>query len=56
MHVSGRDFADLTREVGVDAVLVVDLPVEEADELTAALTHNKIGTIFLISPTTTLDG
>lgn len=38
---------------GIDAVLITDIPPEEADDyLTAAKTHG-LGTIFLCSPTTT---
>lgn len=46
-------FAELARECGVDAVLVVDLPVEEAGEFAIILEQHEIGRIGLISPTTT---
>ena len=39
-------------EVGVNGVLVLDLPVEEADEMRAALSGAGIDPIFLLSPTT----
>ncbi len=38
---------------GVDGVLLLDLPVEEADGLRAALGGAGIDTIFLLSPTST---
>lgn len=45
-------FADEAAEAGVDGVLLVDLPPEEADELRAALTARGIALILLASPTT----
>jgi tryptophan synthase alpha chain len=45
-------FAELAAKSGIDAVLMVDLPPEEATELRAELTKQKIGTVFLASPTT----
>lgn len=47
-------FAQLAQEVGVDAVLVVDLPVEEAEAFAQLLSAYQIGRIALISPTTTI--
>ena len=40
-------------DVGVDGVLVLDLPIEEADELRNAARAVDIDPIFLLSPTTT---
>ena len=40
-------------EVGVDGVLVLDLPIEEATELRDAAERVGIDPIFLLSPTTT---
>jgi tryptophan synthase alpha chain len=40
--------------VGVDGVLVLDLPIEEAGGLRDALTPVGLDTIFLLSPTTTV--
>jgi tryptophan synthase alpha subunit len=37
----------------VDGVLVLDLPIEEADECRALLASRGIDTILLVSPTTT---
>lgn len=46
-------FAARAREAGVDGVLALDLPVEEAGPLHARLGAAGIDTIFLVSPTTT---
>jgi tryptophan synthase alpha chain len=45
-------FADRAAAAGVDGVLVVDYPPEEAGEFAAMLTKNGIAPIFLLSPTT----
>jgi tryptophan synthase alpha chain len=45
-------FADAARDAGVDGVLVVDYPPEEAEEFSAALVARGIAPIFLLSPTT----
>jgi tryptophan synthase alpha chain len=39
----------------VDGVLILDLPIEEADEFRALLGRRGIDTILLLSPTTTDD-
>ena len=46
-------FADRAKEVGVDGVLILDLPIEEADESRNMLSARGIDTILLLSPTTT---
>jgi tryptophan synthase alpha chain len=46
-------FAARARSAGVDGVLVLDLPIEEAAGFRDALADRGIATIFLISPTTT---
>jgi len=46
-------FADTARAAGVDGVLVLDLPIEEADGFRAMLDKRGIDTILLLSPTTT---
>lgn len=38
--------------VGIDAMLLVDIPVEESDELDAACAKNGLATTFLTAPTT----
>ena len=46
-------FADRAAAVGVDGVLLLDVPLEEAGEVQALLDGRGIDTIFLLSPTTT---
>lgn len=45
-------FARAASEAGVDGVLIVDLPPEEADELLAELDKTGLDIVFLVSPTT----
>lgn len=45
-------FAEQAAAAGVDGLLVVDLPPEEAGELRAALNGHGLSLIFLTSPTT----
>ncbi|MDX1455514.1 MAG: tryptophan synthase subunit alpha [Gammaproteobacteria bacterium] len=45
-------FADQAVAAGADAVLVVDLPVEEAEEISAVLADRALQSVFLVSPTT----
>lgn len=40
------------KAVGVDAILTLDLPPEEAGEMKAACTAHGVGTVFIIAPTT----
>jgi tryptophan synthase alpha chain len=46
-------FADRAAEAGVDGVLVLDLPLEEAGGVRGMLAARGIDTILLLSPTTT---
>jgi tryptophan synthase alpha chain len=46
-------FADRAMRAGVDGVLVLDLPIEEADLVRDSLASRGIDMIFLLSPTTT---
>lgn len=46
------EFAKRAAESGVDGVLIVDLPPEEADELLAELNRAGLDIVFLVSPTT----
>jgi tryptophan synthase alpha chain len=46
-------FARRAAAAGVDGVLALDLPIEEADDFRAMLSAAGIDTIFLLSPTTT---
>ncbi|HTE15138.1 MAG TPA: tryptophan synthase subunit alpha, partial [Burkholderiales bacterium] len=45
-------FADVAKAAGVDGVLVVDYPPEEARALVKLLDARALDTIFLLSPTT----
>lgn len=45
-------FAAAAAAAGVDGVLTVDMPPEEAGELTAALREHQLDPIFLLAPTT----
>jgi tryptophan synthase alpha chain len=55
LRMGPERFADRAREAGVDGVLVLDLPIEEADEFRNMLSARGIDTILLLSPTTTDD-
>ena len=48
-------FADKVKEAGVDAVLIVDLPLEEREELLVELRPRGIGYVPLIAPNTPID-
>jgi tryptophan synthase alpha chain len=48
-------FVARAAEAGVDGVLVLDLPIEEAGGLRDALAPVGLDTIFLLSPTTTVE-
>ena len=45
------DFAQAAAAAGVDGILTVDMPPEEAAEFTAAMKEASIDTIFLLAPT-----
>jgi len=45
-------FADAARAAGVDGVLVVDYPPEEAEDFAALLGARGLAPVFLLSPTT----
>jgi tryptophan synthase alpha chain len=47
------DFAAAAAAAGVDGVLTVDMPPEEAGDLVAALRRHAIDAIFLLAPTST---
>jgi tryptophan synthase alpha chain len=55
LRLGAEQFADRAREAGVDGVLVLDLPIEEANEFRTMLAGRGIDTILLLSPTTTDD-
>lgn len=50
-----EEFARHASESGVDGLLTVDLPPEEADDVVALFKQHGLECIFLLSPTTTLD-
>jgi tryptophan synthase alpha chain len=52
LRLGAEQFADRAREAGVDGVLVLDLPIEEADGFRTLLESRGIDTILLLSPTT----
>ena len=45
-------FADRAAEVGVDGVLMLDLPLEESAEYKALMDARNIDTVFIVAPTT----
>jgi tryptophan synthase alpha chain len=51
--MGAQRFAHAAKEAGVDGVLVVDYPPEEAHESVAMFDASGLDTIFLLSPTTT---
>jgi tryptophan synthase alpha chain len=53
LRMGAGHFADRARAAGVDGVLVLDLPIEEAGDFRGMMTQRSIDTIFLLSPTTT---
>jgi tryptophan synthase alpha chain len=53
LRLGAERFADCARDAGVDGVLVLDLPIEEAGEFRTMLATRGIDTILLLSPTTT---
>ena len=46
-------FADRAEEVGVDGIIIPDLPSEEAGDWIKAARRAKLATIFLVAPTST---
>lgn len=48
-----KTFAERARAAGVDGVLILDYPVEEAEPLRVPLVSAGLDPIFLVSPTTT---
>jgi tryptophan synthase alpha chain len=53
LRLGAERFADRALDAGVDGVLVLDLPIEEAAEFQHMLGTRGIDTILLLSPTTT---
>jgi tryptophan synthase alpha chain len=55
LRLGAERFADRARDAGIDGVLILDLPIEEAGDFPAMLAARGIDTILLLSPTTTDD-
>jgi tryptophan synthase alpha chain len=53
MRMGVTQFAARAAVAGVDGVLVLDLPIEEAAAFKATMAASALDTIFLLSPTTT---
>jgi tryptophan synthase alpha chain len=53
LRLGTERFADRARDAGVDGVLVLDLPIEEAGDFRGLMASRGIDTILLLSPTTT---
>jgi tryptophan synthase alpha chain len=53
LHCGISEFARRAADAGVDGVLALDLPIEEAAEVHETLADAGIDMIFLLSPTTT---
>ncbi|XGI83234.1 tryptophan synthase subunit alpha [Halorutilales archaeon Cl-col2-1] len=51
-HRGVEEFVEDCAEVGIEGIIVPDLPVEESDELYEACRKNNIDLIFIIAPTT----
>jgi tryptophan synthase alpha chain len=47
-----ENYVRAAKEAGVDGLLTLDLPPEEADELLAACTKHDLKTVFIVAPTT----
>lgn len=45
-------YVKAAHEAGVDGLLTLDLPPEEADELVAACRKHRVKTVFIVAPTT----
>jgi tryptophan synthase alpha chain len=53
LRLGTAEFARQAASAGVDGVLALDLPIEEAGEFRETMAASGIDTIFLLSPTTT---
>jgi tryptophan synthase alpha chain len=53
LRMGTENFGRRAAQVGVDGVLVLDLPIEEAGEFREVMAGRGIDMIFLLSPTTT---
>lgn len=48
-----EEYASKAAECGIDGIITVDMPPEEADSYVAALREKQIDPVFLLAPTTT---
>ncbi len=55
LRMGAERFADRARDAGVDGVLVLDLPIEEAGDFRTLMASRGVDTILLLSPTTSDD-
>jgi tryptophan synthase alpha chain len=55
LRLGSDDFVRRAADAGIDGVLLLDLPIEEAEPMRQALDARGIDLIFLVSPTTTDD-
>jgi tryptophan synthase alpha chain len=55
LRMGVSEFARRAAAAGVDGVLALDLPIEEADQFRETLAASNLDTIFLLSPTTTTE-
>jgi tryptophan synthase alpha chain len=53
LRLGVEKFADRANQAGVDGVLILDLPIEEAGGIRDVMAERDIDMIFLLSPTTT---
>ena len=53
LAMGAEEFMKRSADAGVDGLLVLDLPIEEAEELREVAITENIDPIFLLSPTTT---
>jgi tryptophan synthase alpha chain len=53
VRMGTETFVTRAAQAGVDGVLLLDLPIEEAGAMQAALVKERLDPIFLVSPTTT---
>lgn len=51
MQLGGRNFYDLAMQSGADGALIVDLPIDEANELTEQFPDANLDLIRLVAPT-----
>lgn len=54
-RIGYQAFADQAARAGVDGVLIVDMPPEEAEEIGPLLKSHNLDAIFLVAPTTSYE-